>query len=760
MKNIKYFIFLLLAIPVAAIAQPSGSWPVSYGSSAPSYTPSGSGTRLYFNTATNELYTWQPAPTSAWIKYPKAFDQISGCAAPAYTPTARQSTFAVNSCNPKPELYQYTGSSWACLNCYPATLDASDIVVDNSGFNVLAGTDAQTAFEETDAALSNTLNTTTPFGGDVSGTYDNLQLGAGVVGSNELASTAVTPKLYGNPIVAFDSDGRATSAISDPAIFNADAYGIFPDGSDQTSSIQALLDTIYDRGGGIIQFKAGTYLVNGVLRPKTNYNGLNIPQTPDMVIRGVGSMQSGNGQKPIGGTILDMRYQGDTIGCFQFRGTGKVSISDITFLKGATSLTNTFIHSTLTTLHIHDCAFLGFSAASRNRAIVLGGNTAFVSSPDTSAEIGFQGYGTVIENNYFNWISTGVMLQTYANGIVIKNNNFWNQCGGFAAIWFSAKNDTNAGNVVRDNLIEMNNYTYGIYLGVNSVSNTISDNNFFDGPGGSINIKVAATNRNIIKDGFNGSGIVVYNNTIHDRFAMNSGDTTVFNTNILYRTGNFVGFRGGFSERIYNTIASPDYMQTAFSDISGVKNVIWRYVTSAASVNEMIQIQDFNPTVRFTLRADATNEFGEYTSNGNMRIKVKTSGELWMGDNSQTNHLFLSGTLYGGMSSNTTPYKLGLSDKIHWGDSTSPLSGNGAGLISTTANVLRTINGSSTDARHQALEFYATGTGSNQLPVGTIAQRPATPAAGMTRFCTDCTATDGSTGVMQVYNGSTWKNCW
>lgn len=201
-------------MPVAIIAQPSGSWPVSHGSSAPSYTPSGSGTRLYFNTATNELYTWQPAPTSAWIKYPKAFDQISGCAAPAYTPTARQSTFAINSCTPKPELYQYTGSSWACLNCYPATLDASDIIVDNSGFNVLAGTDAQTAFEETDAALSNTLNTTTSFGGDVSGTYDNMQLGSGVVGPTELASTTVTPGSYTNTNLTIDADGRITAAAN------------------------------------------------------------------------------------------------------------------------------------------------------------------------------------------------------------------------------------------------------------------------------------------------------------------------------------------------------------------------------------------------------------------------------------------------------------------------------------------------------------------------------------------------------------------
>jgi hypothetical protein len=34
----------------------------------------------------------------------------------------------------------------------------------------------------------------------------------------------------------------------------------------------------------------------------------------------------------------------------------------------------------------------------------------------------------------------------------------------------------------------------------------------------------------------------------------------------------------------------------------------------------------------------------------------------------------------------------------------------------------------------------------------------ASPAAGLIIFCTDCTATDGSTGVSQTYSSSTWKN--
>ena len=47
-------------------------------------------------------------------------------------------------------------------------------------------------------------------------------------------------------------------------------------------------------------------------------------------------------------------------------------------------------------------------------------------------------------------------------------------------------------------------------------------------------------------------------------------------------------------------------------------------------------------------------------------------------------------------------------------------------------------------------------------PVMTNTQKTAisSPATGLTVYCTDCTATDASTGVMQTYNGSTWKNNW
>ena len=134
------YIILFLFLPFIGFSQ-GGTWPVKYNDSDPSGAPSAAGTRLYFNTATNTLWFWEPAPSSTWRKQPKAFDQISGCAAPAYTPTARQSTFAVNACTP-PELYQYTGAAWELLNAgttYTAGtgIDITGGVITNTSPNIV-----------------------------------------------------------------------------------------------------------------------------------------------------------------------------------------------------------------------------------------------------------------------------------------------------------------------------------------------------------------------------------------------------------------------------------------------------------------------------------------------------------------------------------------------------------------------------------------------------------------------------------------------
>jgi len=64
-----------------------------------------------------------------------------------------------------------------------------------------------------------------------------------------------------------------------------------------------------------------------------------------------------------------------------------------------------------------------------------------------------------------------------------------------------------------------------------------------------------------------------------------------------------------------------------------------------------------------------------------------------------------------------------------------------------------------TDATDGKIEMFGAGA---VLPKLTTAQRNALSGvvSGTTIYNTDATATDASTGVMQVYNGSAWKNAW
>jgi hypothetical protein len=109
------------------------------------------------------------------------------------------------------QVIKWNGSSWA-----PAT-DNGDTYTAGAGISIAAGVITNTG--DTDA--SNDLTTSTSFSGDVSGAYNNLQLGTGVVGPTELASTAVTPGSYTAADITVDADGRITSAANGSGATNA-----------------------------------------------------------------------------------------------------------------------------------------------------------------------------------------------------------------------------------------------------------------------------------------------------------------------------------------------------------------------------------------------------------------------------------------------------------------------------------------------------------------------------------------------------------
>lgn len=80
---------------------------------------------------------------------------------------------------------------------------------------VIAGTGVSVSTASGVATITNTgVLSTTSSGGDVTGTFSNLQLIPNAVGPTELASTTVTAGTYTNATVVVDADGRITSAGS------------------------------------------------------------------------------------------------------------------------------------------------------------------------------------------------------------------------------------------------------------------------------------------------------------------------------------------------------------------------------------------------------------------------------------------------------------------------------------------------------------------------------------------------------------------
>jgi hypothetical protein len=214
---------------------------------------------------------------------------------------------------------------------------------------------------------------------------------------------------------------------------------------------------------------------------------------------------SGQGGVPYGGTILDMRYSGSDAKIVTL-GLGLLEMTGLTLYDPSGSSTP-FLITTNTTLLVYGNAFIGSKSgtACDQDCLILGGTTQ-THTPATTASP-FQGYGTVIERNYFNKIRRAAYLRVYANGVIIRDNCIWNQCGtgiaNGAAIEIDGGPSADVGNVITGNLIELPGYPFGVLLGTNAVNNTVAWNNMFDESAttvGSVRI-VSGAEYNLVIDG-------------------------------------------------------------------------------------------------------------------------------------------------------------------------------------------------------------------------------------------------------------------
>ena len=85
------------------------------------------------------------------------------------------------------QILKYNGMSWLPANDENSITTVEDNLVSTSGVNALSANQGHIL----NTAVNAKLNSNASFGGDVSGTYDNLQIASGVIGSTEIADGSI-----------------------------------------------------------------------------------------------------------------------------------------------------------------------------------------------------------------------------------------------------------------------------------------------------------------------------------------------------------------------------------------------------------------------------------------------------------------------------------------------------------------------------------------------------------------------------------------
>lgn len=194
------------------------------------------------------------------------------------------------------------------------------------------------------------------------------------------------------------------------------------------------------------------------------------------------------------GVFIDNGFKGSTIKlAHQGNGTyldskiityglGKLAIRDIT-LQDESNDSTPFIYTTFTTLLVENTAFIG-----SKRGILCDQDVFYLGGRDQTemghnVNGGFQGYGTIIRGNYFLGIRHGMVAQNYCNGIIFSNNTFWVGCGnangGAIFIDGSYSDQACTGNIISENLVEMQSYKH-FFVGIKAYVNVLSHNNPYD----------------------------------------------------------------------------------------------------------------------------------------------------------------------------------------------------------------------------------------------------------------------------------------
>lgn len=249
-----------------------------------------------------------------------------------------------------------------------------------------------------------------------------------------------------------------------------------------TDNYAAITNAIGGMGtnGGTLYFPRatkGVYLVNSAIWLPPNPRGQNntVHSSIKFLGDGEGAGFISQAEDYSAGTTLLMlssnacgKIVGTNFGLFEAQG--------IQFKDNAGDQTP-FIYSTATTLHIHNCLFCGKYLAPLQDCIVLGGTSSQQFTGSTNDA--FAGYGTIIKDNLFANIARELLCRTFCNNILFEGNSMANGCAGLDAIELNGNQN---GNLILNNIFELQHYTNMVVITNSSSGNTFIGNGIQDAP--------------------------------------------------------------------------------------------------------------------------------------------------------------------------------------------------------------------------------------------------------------------------------------